>query len=486
MGKVYLIGAGPGDPGLITELGKQRIMQADCIVYDRLIPMELLYLRKPECELIYVGKRNHHHTMKQEEINQLLIQKGKECSCTVRLKGGDPFVFGRGGEEAIALLQEGIPVEVVPGITSAVAALAYAGIPITHRGVSGGFRVVTAHDKRDSLADLDFTSMAKGRETLVFLMGLSKVDEIADGLLKAGMDKETPAAVVSHGTMPDQKNVIGTLSTLSEELKHTPVESPAIIVVGNVVALSENLSQVAIHRNRRKGLVPKIGSDPHPLAQKLRENGMEITEITVGRIEYLPWKLPTEKCGKIQYMLFTSKNGVRGFFQGLAESGCRIFDFSHCQFCAVGENTARELKKYGIVPDLIAEDHSQKGLWDKLKSQLKPEDTVCYVRAAQVMPWLGEQLRGSEASLIEITVYENKKVIQDTFPAPDDYDFAVFTCGSNAVRVLEDHPEWKKIPAYSIGAATTRALRRCGAEKIRESRQADFITLAEEVMKEWD
>lgn len=236
-GCVYLVGAGPGDAQLITLKGYKLLQQADCVIYDRLVSEELLQQVPKECECIYVGKENHHHTLKQDEINELLVEKALQHKMVIRLKGGDPYVFGRGGEEALYLREHHVPFEVVPGVTSAVAAPAYAGIPITHRGISGGFHVVTAHNRRDELADIDFDAMAKGKDTCVFLMGLGKLGEIANRLIAAGMAPTQSVAVVSHGTMPWQQCVVAQLENIEQKVKEEKITSPAIIVVGDVVQM---------------------------------------------------------------------------------------------------------------------------------------------------------------------------------------------------------------------------------------------------------
>lgn len=236
-GRVTLVGAGPGDAGLITVKGLAAVKAADCIVYDRLIPSDLLKEAKPDCELVYVGKADRHHTLPQDEINRLLVRKALEHTEVVRLKGGDPFVFGRGGEEMSYLRERGVRCEEIPGVSSAIAAPASAGIPLTHRGLANAFRVMTAHDCREGLSDLDFASMANRRETLVFLMGLSKLPEIVDRLIAAGRPESTPVAVLSQATTPSARQVFGTLGTIVAQVKSDGLEPPAVIVVGGVVAL---------------------------------------------------------------------------------------------------------------------------------------------------------------------------------------------------------------------------------------------------------
>ena len=241
MGTVYLVGAGPGDPELITVKGLKAVQEADCIVYDRLASPELLREAKPGCEQIYVGKASHNHTMRQEEINRLLAEKSREYEKTVRLKGGDVYVFGRGGEEGMYLKDCGVPFEIIPGVTSAIAGPACAGIPVTHRGIASGFHVVTAHSQSDQLAEIDFRAMAEGKETCIFLMGLGKLEEIARGLMDAGMPGSTEAAVISCATTARQQVCVSDLEHISRKAGEARLVSPAVIVVGQVVSLREKL-----------------------------------------------------------------------------------------------------------------------------------------------------------------------------------------------------------------------------------------------------
>lgn len=237
-GEVLLVGAGPGDPGLITVKGLEAIRKADCIVYDRLVSKELLLEAKEGCELIDAGKAKGHHALKQEEINALLVAKAQEVARVVRLKGGDPFVFGRGAEEMLALREAGISCKVISGVTSAVAAPAASGIPVTHRSYASGVRIITAHGAEGQMPDLDFESMAKGNETCVFMMALSRVSEIARRLLSAGCSASTPAAVVSSATLPSAQTVRGTLANIGELIERESLKSPAVFVVGAVAELN--------------------------------------------------------------------------------------------------------------------------------------------------------------------------------------------------------------------------------------------------------
>jgi uroporphyrin-III C-methyltransferase len=241
MGKVYIVGAGPGDPDLLTIKGLRCIQNADIILYDRLVNKSLLDEAKPNATLVYCGKLPNNHTMKQEEINHLLVKYGKEGKTVTRLKGGDPFIFGRGAEEAEALAKSGIPFEIVPGITAGIAAPAYAGIPITHRELGSSFAVVTGHGSQGK-SNVDWGSLSKGIDTLMIYMGIGNLPNICDELLNHGKKVDTPVALIHWGTTTEQKTVTGTLSTIVEIVKNEKIENPSMIVIGEVVRLREKIA----------------------------------------------------------------------------------------------------------------------------------------------------------------------------------------------------------------------------------------------------
>ncbi len=487
MGKVYLVGAGPGNPGLITVRGKELLEQADCVVYDRLVSPELLNITKADCEKIYVGKKNHHHTMKQEDINALLVEKAKGKKCIVRLKGGDPYVFGRGGEEALELIENGISFEVVPGVTSAVAGAAAAGIPVTHRGLAGGFHVVTAHNRKDELADIDFTALAKGKETCIFLMGLSKLGEIAKRLMAAGMSGETEAAVVSHATTREQQVCQAPLEEIEEKVREDGISSPALIIVGAVVGLRSQLATPPA----KKCLVPKIGREPGRLAKLLREYGILTEEITVGEIVYLDW-LEKEK-GEIKreshpdWLVFTSRNGVRGFFYGLQSAGADIRNFSGCRIAAIGKKTVVELQKYGIQTDLIPPRSDSVSLAEALKKEVTQGTKIWYLKALNAPNRWKDKL-GELCQVEEKNVYKNQKVEIPHEIDFSDYDGVAFTCGSSVERIFAaregTESETSGVKLFSIGPACTGVLKAKNGHEIYEAETASYEKLAELIKRE--
>lgn len=484
-GVVTLVGGGPGDPELITVKGLQAIREADCIIYDRLSSPDLLKEAKAGCELIYVGKASRDHTMKQEDINRLLAEKSMKYDRTVRLKGGDSYVFGRGGEEALFLKENGVPFAVVPGITSAIAGPACAGIPITHRGMATGFHVVTAHDKNDRLADIDFAAMAKGKETCVFLMGLSKTGEIADRLMEAGMSGDTPAAVISQAATFAQRTCVSDLLHLAEEVKQAGLVSPAVIVVGAVVSLRNELD---FFEKRplfgKRYLIPKIGETSTGLRELLQKQGAAVEEIQVGTIVNTKRSFTAEELKAVDWMIFTSKNGVEAFFENLSESGLDVRNLAGCKIASIGKKTAEVLKSHGIYADLIPAEFHSEALTDTLRENLNGGEKVWYLKAENADSHLKERL-GGICRFEEIAVYENQEVKPDLRELRDrkEYDGVIFTCASSAERLITalDKGWEKELGVYSIGPKTTACLKKYGIENVMEAEQADYEGIVEMV-----
>lgn len=478
-GKVYLVGGGPGDPGLITVKGLQAIREADCIVYDRLVSLELLQEAKDGCEKIYVGKANHNHTMKQEEINRLLVRKSMEYSRTVRLKGGDVYVFGRGGEEGLFLREKGVSFEVIPGISSGMGGLAYAGIPVTHRGMALGFHVVTAHNKRDELAEIDFEAMARGKETCVFLMGLSKVEEIADRLMTAGMDGNTKTAVVSCATTAEQRTCVSDLAHIGRMVKQERLVSPAVIVVGDVVSLREGLN---FFEERslfgKRYLIPKIGEKTTRLKELLQQQGAIVDEILVGRIVYQEKNFLEREWNGVDWLIFTSKNGVEAF----GKSGLDVRRLAGCKIAAIGEKTAEVLQKYGLYADLVPEQYDSDALVKSLEGHLTGKERVCYLKAGNADSHLREQMQRL-CRWEEVVVYENQevKIELEWIRALEEYDGILFTCASSVERMIKGLGDrivqFRKV--YSIGSKTTACLKEYGVKEVLEAAYATYEGMVE-------
>lgn len=482
-GIVYLIGAGPGDPELITVKGKKILKKADCVIYDRLIPQELLDETKDGCECIYVGKENHHHTMKQEQINELLAQKALQYDIVVRLKGGDPFVFGRGGEEAIYLTDQDIHCEVIPGISSCIAAAELAGIPVTHRGISKGFRVVTAHDRRNQLSDLNFASMAKSEETLVFLMGLSKLEEIKVNLLKHGMNENTPVAVISNAASAKQKTCAATLNTIVKKVKQEKLSSPAVIVVGDVVKLQKEIQKT---ENTTYHLVTKVGKNPSKLTQILKDHGYKSKEFQTGEISYINDPISKEELAKVTYLIFTSRYGVHSFMKQMRASNLDLRNLFDKEIVVVGKKTKDVLGEYGMIADLMPEEAGEISLSKLMKQKVNENDVIWYCKGRSG----GEKLKETLAPICEITekmMYENKPVNSDEIPEIKDIKSVSFTCASSVRRFFdrmkeEERKLWiQNIPCISIGEKTTKQLQKTGVKHIYEANDTTYGSMFDKI-----
>lgn len=489
-GRVYLVGAGPGDPGLITVRGLETIRQADCILYDRLISPLLLEEAKPECEKIYVGKENHHHTLEQEEINRLLIKKAYEYPRVVRLKGGDVYVFGRGGEEGTALAEKGIRFQVIPGLSSCTAGPAYAGIPVTHRGIAGGFHVVTAHDRKDQLADIDFEAMARGRDTCIFLMGRSKIREITQGLLEGGMRPDTKAAVISHATTAKQRVCVAELADLADRAERERMPAPAMIVVGDVVGLREQLDFLDVGRksDTKKVLVPKLNGGISKLSRLLLDQGLTVEELKLGQIVYFEHFLSPEILSGTDWFIFTSRHGVEAFWKELEGCGLDIRSAAGARFAALGENTANCLRKHGIQVDFVPGFPGGRALAQQLSKQLDKDQKVCYVKAKCTDSALRRILEPC-CQYEELEVYENQPVEDPVFdPAcREDFDGICFTCASLAERFAalsaEEWERWAEDRTiYSIGPKTTERLKALGAVNIIQAEEASMEALVQQII----
>ncbi len=364
-GMVYLVGAGPGDPGLITQRGLELIRRADCVVYDYLANPALLQEADPRAEMIYVGKKGGDHTLPQAEINRLLVDRARAGKKVVRLKGGDPYLFGRGGEEAEELVQAGIPFEMVPGVSSALAVPAYAGIPLTHRRHASLVSLITGHeDPTKPASAIPWEVLARSPGTLVFLMGVKNLPEISQQLLKHGKDPATPAAVIHRGTTLAQRTVVGTLADIAARVQEAGLTAPAIIVVGSVVELRPQLNWFETRPLWGKRiLVTRTRRQASAFSALLREYGalcLEAPTIEIGPPddEYEGLDQALHRLEEYQWLVFTSPNGVEAFFQRLFASGRDLRAVGRCRLAAIGVATAQVLKRCGLIADVIPQGFS--------------------------------------------------------------------------------------------------------------------------------
>ncbi|MGG4343919.1 uroporphyrinogen-III C-methyltransferase [Paenibacillus lautus] len=415
-GKVYLVGAGPGDARLITIKGKECIEKADVVVYDRLASPRLLRWMKPGAEKVYVGKLPDRHTMKQEQINQLLVDYALEGKTVIRLKGGDPTIFGRVGEEAELLYRHGILYEIVPGITSAISVPAYAGIPVTHRDHASSLSIITGHEspeKLDRMIQWDKVTNATG--TLIFMMGVAKIGYISRQLIKHGRPPETPVALIRWGTRAEQDTLTGTLADIEDKVKAADFQPPAVIVVGQVVLQREHLKWAErLPLFGKRILVTRARSQASALVSQIEELGGEPYEFPVietvmpSKDEVLAGvQQALDKLSTYDWVFFTSVNGVEFFFRHLKDNGRDIRSLASARIVAVGPATARALGNYGIAAEVIKERYQAEGLIDAYGPELKPGQRVLLPRGDLARKWLPEKLTEMGLLVTEAVTYEN-------------------------------------------------------------------------------
>jgi uroporphyrinogen III methyltransferase/synthase len=400
---VHLVGAGPGDPGLVTLKAREVIGRADVVVYDRLIPEAALAWARPEAEMVYVGKLPDRHTLKQDEINALLVQKALEGKRVCRLKGGDPFVFGRGGEEALALLAAGVAFEVVPGVTAGVGGSAYAGIPVTHRGVATSVAFITGHeDPNKDESGICWAGLATGPDTLVFYMGIANLPMIAARLIEHGRPPDTPAAVVERATTPAQRTVTGSLSEIAQLATEQGIEAPALTIVGQVTALREQLQWFenrSLHGKRV--LVTRTRDQASALSEALAELGaipLELPVIETRELEdYTVLDEALRSMAGHDWLVFTSANGVTAVLDRLHLLGLDVRDLKGPRIAAIGPGTARPLEASGIRVDLVPERFIAEGLAEALLAQGIEGRRVLVARAEEAREVLPEALAAAGA-----------------------------------------------------------------------------------------
>ncbi len=448
-GKVTLVGAGPGDPGLITLKGMEALSRADVVVYDHLASEELLDLAPRDAEFIYVGKKAGQHSMAQEAINKLLVEKAKAGLCVVRLKGGDPFIFGRGGEELEELSRAGIDFEVVPGITSAIAVPAYAGIPLTHRAFTSVVSFVTGHEKeeKDSSA-IDWPSLARMKGTIVFLMGAGNLAYIVENLLKNGLSPKTPIAIIYKGTTPEQKTTVSSLGSVLKETKGS-VKPPSIIVVGDVVSLREGLRWFDKRPLfGRKIIVTRARDQASTLVKRLKDLGAEVMEFPTISIvppdSYGPLDRAIGQLDYFHWVLFTSANGVKAFFQRLNALKMDSRALAGKGLGVIGPGTEAELRLQGLIPDLVPERFVAEGILEAFKRLDIKGKQILIPRAQEARDVLVRGLEEMGAGVWDVPAYKTvipeirKEVLEQVF-LKAQADLITFTSSStvsNLVRIL--------------------------------------------------
>ncbi len=485
MGSVILVGAGPGDPGLLTQKGRQAIENAQVVVYDRLVSPAILSLIPRDAEKINVGKESSNHLVPQEEINRILLRKAQEDKRVVRLKGGDPFLFGRGGEELELLEAAGIPFQVVPGVTSALSVPAYAGIPVTHRDFCSSVHIITGHARAGAELHIDFEALRRTGGTLVFLMSVSSLPRICRGLLDAGMAPDMPAAVVERGTLPRQRKLVSTLEKLPSEAEKAGVKSPAIIVVGKVCALSSRFDWFdGLPMKGKTVVVTRPEDRSGTLTQRLRELGAEVVDYpcirTVAREENPELEEAMENLSRYRCLVFTSPAGPEIFFRRLRAAGRDARALSGLTLAAIGPKTARAMERFGVTADLVPETYDSDHLAKALEAV---EGPVLLCRASRGSTALPEMLERKGIPFADVPVYDTVYAA----PAPQKVDallgetlLVTFTSASTVRGFVESLPgrDLKNVIGCCIGKQTEAEAKKYGLATV-VSQEATMESLVE-------
>lgn len=410
--KVYLLGAGPGDPGLLTRKAEDVLATADVVVYDYLASPKLLDLCRPDAEILYVGKKGGDHTLPQDKINDLLVQKAREGKVVARLKGGDPYVFGRGAEEAEELLEAGVDFEVVPGVTSAVAGPAYAGIPITHRKYASSVSFITGHeDPTKAESSIHWDALAKSASTLVFFMGMKNLPMISKNLIAAGMRSDMPVALVHWGTTCRHRSLVSTLETVAEDAKTHGFKAPSLIVVGEVVQLRDTLNTFERKPLLGKGVVvTRARHQASSIAEDLAELGACVYEFPTIAIEPLADMTHVvaaiEKLPEYDWLVFTSVNGVWHFFAELNAMDKDTRALGGLKVAAIGPATAEALEEYGVIADFVPEKYVAESVVEGLLERGAGGKKILIPRAKEAREVLPDELRKAGADVEILSVYE--------------------------------------------------------------------------------
>ncbi|MFH1914601.1 MAG: uroporphyrinogen-III C-methyltransferase [Pseudomonadota bacterium] len=478
MANVFLVGAGPGDPGLLTLRAKEIIETCDVMIYDYLANADFLKWCKPDCEILYVGKKGGDHTLPQDQINELIVDKARSGKTICRLKGGDPYVFGRGGEEAEELVEAGIDFEVVPGITAGVAAPAYAGIPVTHRDHTTSVCFITGHeDPTKGESGNNWAVYGQSNSTLVFYMGVGNLPMIAENLMKNGRAADTPVALVRWGTRCNQQSFVSTLENVAADAAERKFKAPSIIIVGGVCSLHDKLGWFEKKPLLGKGVVvTRAREQASGLVDILRGHGACVHEFPTIAVEHLDDYAEVEtailQLARYQWVVFTSVNGVKFFWEQLSAIGLDSRIFCGMQIAAIGPATADELKARGIIPDFVPDKYVAEHVVEGLLALGIQGQDVLIPRAKVAREVLPEELKKAGCNVTVLPVYETRLVQQtgDEIVAALDkgaIQYVTFTSSSTVENFFELIPadtlrQYPDVTLASIGPVTSKTLARFG------------------------
>lgn len=494
IGSVTLVGAGPGDPGLLTVKGRQALEQAQVVVYDALVGQAILDMMPADAQCIDVGKRAAHHTMPQEQINRLLLEQARAGKRVVRLKGGDPFLFGRGGEELELLSREGIPFQVIPGVTSAIAVPAYGGIPVTHRDCTSSLHIITGHARAGKELDIDFEALVRTKGTLVFLMGVTSLPAICRGLTAAGMNPDTPAAIVERGTTSRQRRLNATAATLAQAAQAAGIQAPAISIFGPVCALAEEFDWFdRLPLKGRRFLVTRPRERAGTLSNRLRALGAEVEEYPcIETKPILPCPAMEQALNTMErysWLAFTSPAGVEAFWACLRGLGLDARHLGGVRLAAIGPGTAKALSGHGLEADLIPQVYDAAHLGAELAQAA--QGTVLILRAREGSRELTRELDGAGVAYRDIPIYDTlyehprSQALRSRMEG-GELEFVTFTSASTVkgfVSTVGQDAPFSKITGLCIGAQTAAEAERYGIP-VRIARAATMdalMTLAQEV-----
>lgn len=499
-GFVYLVGAGPGDPGLITVRGKECLSLADVVVYDYLACEQLLDFAPVGAELIYAGKIGGRHNHEQWQINDLLVEKALSGKVVTRLKGGDPFIFGRGGEECEALVTAGIPFEIVPGVTAGIGAAAYAGIPLTHRNITTSVAFVTGHENPEKEnSDIDWERLSLGSGTIVFYMGVKNLPHIASSLIEHGRAVDTPVALVRWGTRPEQQILTGTLADIAEKARKASFKAPAITIVGEVVTLRDKLRWFDSKPLFGKGvLVTRAADQAGEFSRLLSAKGAFVLECPTIKLvppeSWLELDVEIERLSSFDWTIFTSANAVSFFFDRIAAKGLDCRAFASCRICAVGPKTAALLASKGIKADLIPSDYKAEGVVEEFRKIDLHDKKVLFPRADKARELIPQTLGEMGAIVAAPAAYRN--VVPDTLPAnllqaleEQRIHCVTFTSSSTAENLAVMLGEnrllrlLQGVAVAAIGPVTAKTCREIGLQVHIEPEKYTLENMTEEIVK---